>query len=230
MLWTLFSALSAVWTIEVASLTFCPACCRPLTCVVRPWLIAYPAASSAAELIRRPEDRRCIAVETALLELFRLICVCIADVLVRIERDIVTPPWCGRFGVVPRLLLAAGLSGYRPVRRALEGRPERSGHTRGNPVRSGGYVDVEARVVVLGGLGVVLLPILGDVRGGRGFRSPTAPPPAPALIRVAPGAVPIDTAGHRRRGYRRNVRRDWDDRVDRIHGGRSELSTSRPRP
>ena len=31
MLCTLFSALSAVWTIEVASLTFWLACCRPLT-------------------------------------------------------------------------------------------------------------------------------------------------------------------------------------------------------
>ena len=40
MLWTLFSALSAVWTIEVASLTFWLACCRPLTWAVRPWLIA----------------------------------------------------------------------------------------------------------------------------------------------------------------------------------------------
>src|ERR1700729_4345559 len=87
--------------------------------------------------MRRPEDRRSIAVETALLELFRLICVCIADVLVRIERDIFYTSVVWSFGVVPRLLLAAGLSGYRPRCRALEGRPERSGHTRENPVRSG---------------------------------------------------------------------------------------------
>src|ERR1700733_9582925 len=78
--------------------------------------------------MRRPEDRRCIAVETALLELFRLISVCIAEVLVRIERDIVTPPWCDRFGLVPRLLLAAGLSGYRPRGDALE-RASRPGWT-----------------------------------------------------------------------------------------------------
>src|ERR1700733_5274456 len=164
--------------------------------------------------MRRPEDRRCIAVETASLELFRLICVCIADELVRIERDIVTPPWCGRFGVVPRLLLAAGLSGYRPVRPALEGRPDRPGRTRENPVRSGAYVDMEARVVVvLGALVVVLLPVLGDVRGGRGL----ALPPAPALIGVAPGAVPVDPAGGRRWGHGRDAGRDWDDRVDRVH-------------
>src|ERR1700758_3167806 len=123
-----------------------------------------------------------------MLELFRLICVCIADVLVRIERDIVTPPWCGRFGVVPRLLLAAGLSGYRPVRPALEARPDRSGRTREKPVGSGGYADMEARVVVvLGGLVVILLPVLGDVRRGRLLRLPA---PAPALVGGAPGAVP----------------------------------------
>ena len=40
MLWTLFSALSAVWTIEAASLTFRPAWVRPLTWEVRPWAIA----------------------------------------------------------------------------------------------------------------------------------------------------------------------------------------------
>jgi hypothetical protein len=38
-------------------------------------------------LIRSPEDRRCIDCDTASLEASRLLCVCIAEIFVRIERD-----------------------------------------------------------------------------------------------------------------------------------------------
>src|ERR1700759_1976980 len=75
----------------------------------------------------RPDDRRCIACDTALLDLLRPSSVCIAVVLVRIERDMFTPPWCGRFSLVPRRLLATGLPGYRLGDGSLEGRPDRSG-------------------------------------------------------------------------------------------------------
>src|SRR5436305_7872760 len=122
MLGSLFRAPVAVWSSEVASLTFRPAWSTPLTWEVRPWAIAYPAASSAAELMRRPEDRRCIAVLTALLEACRLRWVSIAETLVRIERDIsVHLHGVMVLGFVPRWLLAAGLSGYRPSGGGLEG-------------------------------------------------------------------------------------------------------------
>jgi len=46
-------------------------------------------------------------------------------VLVRIERDMFYTSVVWSFWVVPRLLLAAGLSGYRPDRSALEGASRR---------------------------------------------------------------------------------------------------------
>src|SRR5579884_1798061 len=88
MSWMLLSELCAVCTIETASPTLRLAWSRPFTWAERPWLIEYPAASSAAVLIRRPDDRRCIAVATASLEASRLRCVSIAEMFVRIERDI----------------------------------------------------------------------------------------------------------------------------------------------
>src|SRR5579875_2552472 len=71
MFWMLFSELEAVCTIEMASLALLLAWSRPLTWEVRPSEIAYPAASSAALLMRRPEDRRSIDVETAFEEFSR---------------------------------------------------------------------------------------------------------------------------------------------------------------
>ena len=56
MLWTSVSAPSAVWTIEMPSWAFRPAWLRPRTWARSFSLMARPAASSAARLMRRPEE------------------------------------------------------------------------------------------------------------------------------------------------------------------------------
>ena len=52
------SAPSAVWTTEMPSWVLRAATVRPPICDLRPSEMARPAASSAARLIRRPEERR----------------------------------------------------------------------------------------------------------------------------------------------------------------------------
>ena len=52
------SAPAAVCASETASFALLIAWFVPLICVVNCWLIARPAASSAALLMRRPEDKR----------------------------------------------------------------------------------------------------------------------------------------------------------------------------
>jgi hypothetical protein len=54
--WTSLSAPSAVWTIEMASWAFRVAWFRPRTCARSFSLMARPAASSAARLMRRPDE------------------------------------------------------------------------------------------------------------------------------------------------------------------------------
>ena len=54
--WTSVSAPSAVWTIETPSWAFRWAWLRPVTWAFSFSLMARPAASSAARLIRRPLD------------------------------------------------------------------------------------------------------------------------------------------------------------------------------
>src|SRR5579875_2212491 len=81
--------------------------------------MAYPAASSAAVLMRRPEDRRCIAVETASLDWSRLRWVSIAEMLVRIERDIRYTSMVRSLALCPSRLHAGLTSGVivgAPVR------------------------------------------------------------------------------------------------------------------
>src|SRR6185312_10603563 len=65
------SALSAVCEIEMPSFALRWAWDRPVICEPIRLAIAWPAASSAAELMRRPDDRRSIAVCRAPWERFR---------------------------------------------------------------------------------------------------------------------------------------------------------------
>src|SRR5580658_3752535 len=66
--------LDAVWIIDTPSFAFDTPWFRPLICVVIRVEIARPAASSAALLMRLPEDRRVMACERALCEPFRFCC------------------------------------------------------------------------------------------------------------------------------------------------------------
>ena len=68
------SAPSAVWASEMPSLALRAATSMPRTWVVMRWLIARPAASSLALLMRRPEDRRWMVVARLALLVDRLRC------------------------------------------------------------------------------------------------------------------------------------------------------------
>src|SRR3546814_3976348 len=68
------SADSAVCDSDTPSLALRTAWLRPLIWVVNRVAIARPAASSLALLMRRPEDRRCNAVDRSLPEVDRLRC------------------------------------------------------------------------------------------------------------------------------------------------------------
>ncbi len=83
------SALSAVCDSEIASFALFTAWLRPLICVVKRLLIARPAASSFALLMRRPEDRRCRDVARLLCEDVKLRCAFSEAMLVLIVKDIV---------------------------------------------------------------------------------------------------------------------------------------------
>ena len=47
---------------------------RPLICACCSWLMTKPAGSSAPLLIRKPDDKRCSDVFSALFALFKLFC------------------------------------------------------------------------------------------------------------------------------------------------------------
>src|SRR4051794_6235563 len=65
MLATSFSAPSAVWTTEMPSCALLTAWPMPPICALMFWLITRPDASSAAELIREPDESFCKLLETA---------------------------------------------------------------------------------------------------------------------------------------------------------------------
>ncbi len=69
---TSFSADSVVCASEMPSLALLTAWFRPLIWVVKRVEMARPAASSFALLMRMPEDRRSIAVDSLLCDLARL--------------------------------------------------------------------------------------------------------------------------------------------------------------
>jgi hypothetical protein len=68
---TLDSAPSATWAIEMPSLALRMATAMPRTWVFMRSAIARPAASSFALLTRRPDDRRCIDVDSDICDAFR---------------------------------------------------------------------------------------------------------------------------------------------------------------
>jgi hypothetical protein len=86
------SAPSAVWASEMPSLELRMATFMPRTCEFMRSAMARPAASSFAELIRRPDDRRCIDVASEACELDRLRWASIDAMLVLIERVMVFTP------------------------------------------------------------------------------------------------------------------------------------------
>src|SRR5476651_2650027 len=63
--------LDAVWIIETPSFAFETPWFKPLICVCIRFEIARPAASSAALLMRLPDDRRVMACDSALPDVFR---------------------------------------------------------------------------------------------------------------------------------------------------------------
>ena len=81
-------APSAVWNIEIASLALRIATFEPRTWALIRSAIARPAASSLAELTRRPDDRRCIEVASALCEVVMLRCAFSETMLVLMVMDI----------------------------------------------------------------------------------------------------------------------------------------------
>ncbi len=82
------SAPAAVCASDTASFALLIAWLVPLTCVVNCWLIARPAASSAALLMRRPEDRRVSDCVSSDCEPVRLFCATIESMLVLRTSDI----------------------------------------------------------------------------------------------------------------------------------------------
>src|SRR5688572_21937647 len=75
LLLTSLSAPSVVCASEMPSLALREACVRPLMLAVKRLAIAWPAASSLALLMRRPEDRRWMAVFNDDWDALRLFCV-----------------------------------------------------------------------------------------------------------------------------------------------------------
>ena len=72
----------------MASLALCTAWLVPLIWVVNWLLIARPAASSAALLMRKPEDRRCNDVDNDDFEAVRLRCAFSESIFVLSVSDI----------------------------------------------------------------------------------------------------------------------------------------------
>ena len=85
------SAPSAVWASEMPSLELRIATFMPRTCAFMRSAIDRPAASSLAELMRRPEDRRCIDVASDICEPDRLRWASIDAMLVLMVRAMMIP-------------------------------------------------------------------------------------------------------------------------------------------
>ncbi len=83
------SAPSAVWASDTPSLVLRTAWFRPRTCAVNRLVIASPAASSRALLMRRPEDSRWNDRPKASVEPCRFRCVFSAATFVLMKRPIV---------------------------------------------------------------------------------------------------------------------------------------------
>src|ERR671930_126718 len=87
MLWTSSRLPSAVCTIETPSWMLRWACARPRICARIFSEMPRPAASSAALLMRRPDERRSIDLETLSEVIDRRRCASIASMLLLIRRD-----------------------------------------------------------------------------------------------------------------------------------------------
>src|SRR5262249_11341967 len=147
---------SAVWTSETASCAFRWAWSSPPTCDCSFWLIARPAASSAALLIRYPELRRSIESERCFEVLTRLRCAFIAAMFVWTLRDMlflleerVVRPRLASCGPARRLAFRSGLPPQAIHRQGLAG-------LLGAPCGLRANVDVR-EAVVLGVVRVVSL-------------------------------------------------------------------------
>ena len=90
---TVASAPSAVCASEMPSLAFRMATLVPLICAFIRSAMARPAASSEAELMRRPEDRRCIDVASDICAVPRLRWAFSELMLVLIVRDMKDSVW-----------------------------------------------------------------------------------------------------------------------------------------
>src|SRR5262249_35727866 len=85
---TLLRAPSAVCASEMPSLALRIATFMPRTCAFMRSAMPRPAASSLAELMRKPEDRRCIEVDSEFCEADRLRCAVSDATLVLMVADI----------------------------------------------------------------------------------------------------------------------------------------------
>src|SRR5450631_3808440 len=86
------NAPPAVWASETASFALLTAWLVPLIWVVKFVAIARPAASSAALLIFKPEDKRCSACDKVDLEGVKLRCAFSESMLVFSVRGILKAP------------------------------------------------------------------------------------------------------------------------------------------
>ncbi|MNZ14428.1 hypothetical protein D3C78_313510 [compost metagenome] len=110
------SAPSVVCAREMPSLALLLACSRPVICEVMRLAMAWPAASSEALLIFRPEDRRSIEVLRLLSEALRF-CWAISEVMLVLITDILQfLSWvgtCGKHGAALHALSAVVLLSAR---------------------------------------------------------------------------------------------------------------------
>ncbi len=86
------SAPPAVCASDTASFALLIAWFVPLTCVVNCWPIARPAASSAALLMRRPDDKRVRDCDRRLWEVPRLFCAMTESIFVFRTSDMFKAP------------------------------------------------------------------------------------------------------------------------------------------
>ncbi len=88
---TSWRAPSPVCASEIPSFALRAAWFKPLICDVKRSAMARPAASSFALLMRRPEDRRCSAMASALPDVCRFFCASSDIMFVLMTSDMMTP-------------------------------------------------------------------------------------------------------------------------------------------
>ena len=115
---TEFIAASAVWMSDMPSLALRAAwlALRMLACSFE--LMARPAASSLALVMRMPDERRAIALSVAVCDAVRLRCALSEARFVRIDRDIRVLLWGEATRCRSPLSPVSSTRGRHPIREA----------------------------------------------------------------------------------------------------------------